>query len=95
MQTTNFENYRQGLVDSILSTRSFEELDSRLFEASCDLGGYQSHAISDEAMAAIITKSQSDVQAGRIISMADMEDFMNRKVYELTHRVDSHCAAEP
>ncbi|MBQ3632137.1 MAG: hypothetical protein II949_13015 [Prevotella sp.] len=92
---TNFETYRKELADSILSAKDFQELDDKLFEASCDLGGYQTHEISDEAMAAIMRKSQSDVEAGRIYSMDDMEAFMNSKVYELTHRMDSHCAAEP
>lgn len=92
---TNFETYRNGLVDSILSTKSFEELDDKLFEASCDIGGYTTHEISDEAMTAIMRKSQSDVEAGRVYSMDEMEAFMNRKVYELTHRMDGHCAAEP
>ena len=92
---TNFETYRNSLADSILSAKSYEELDDKLFEASCDLGGYQVHDISDEAMAAIMRRSQSDVMAGRVYSMDDMEAFMNRKVYELTHRMDRYCAAEP
>ena len=46
--------------------------------------------ISDEAMAAIMRKSQNDVEAGRVYSMDEMEAFMNRKVYELTHRMDGH-----
>ena len=95
MQTTNFETYRKGLADNILSAKNFEELDDRLFEASCELGGYQSYDISDEAMAAIMMRSQSDALHGRMFSMDEMESFMNRKIDELTHRMDSYCAAEP
>lgn len=94
MRTISLDTYKKELVDGILSARDFDDLSTKLFDASCDLAGYESHEISDEAMAAIIRRSQQDVAAGRVYSMKDVELFMNQKVYELTHRMDGNCVAE-
>ena len=38
--------------------------------------------------------SHRQALAGETVSMSDVERFMDEKIYELTHRVDTYSVAE-
>ena len=50
---------------------------------------------ANDALKTILTRSHAQAMAGQIVSMDEVERFMNDKVYELTHPVDAYCVAEP
>ena len=47
------------------------------------------------ALLNILRKSHEQALAGKTYSMDYVEHFMNDKLYELKHRMDSSCVAEP
>ena len=49
----------------------------------------------NEALKAILRKSHAQTLAGETYSMDYVEHFMNNKIYELEHRMDACCVAEP
>lgn len=49
----------------------------------------------NEALKAILRKSHAQALAGESYSMDYAEHFMNNKIYELEHRMDTCCVAEP
>ena len=48
-----------------------------------------------EALLKILRKSHEQALAGETYSMDYVERFIKDKVYELNHRMDSCCVAEP
>ena len=50
---------------------------------------------NNTAMLNILRKSHEQALAGETYSMDYVERFMQDKLYELEHRMDSCCVAEP
>lgn len=48
-----------------------------------------------ESFCDILTRSHEQTLSGNTYSMEYVEQFMDEKVYELTHQMDTNCVAEP
>ena len=50
---------------------------------------------ANDALITILKKSHEQAMSGQTLKMDEVGRFIHDKVYELTHPVDSYCAAEP
>lgn len=50
--------------------------------------------IADEHLCAILRRSHEQAVSGNTFSEDFVEQFMDSKVYELTHQMDTACVAE-
>ncbi len=48
----------------------------------------------NDALKKILEKSHQQALAGDTLSMDAVERFMEEKIYELTHSMDTNCVAE-
>lgn len=94
MRTIPFETYKKTLADSILQSADYDALEDRIMEAQWEMTDDSTRETSDETMIAIIKKSHAEGLAGKNLSMEQVESIVNRKIYELSHRMDPICAAE-
>lgn len=95
MRTTPFDAYKKRLAESILHSEDYNALEDRIMEAQWEIADAPVHETKDETMIAILRKSHAEGLAGKNLSMDQVESLVNQKIYELTHRMDAICAAEP
>lgn len=95
MKIVAFEDYKQSLISSLQGTETLDELEDKIFEAQWDLTGEEISEPSEETMLEIIGMSEADAKSGRVYSMEEVERLIDQKEYELIHRMDSYCVAEP
>lgn len=48
----------------------------------------------NDALITLLQKSHVQAMAGDTVPMNEVESFMQNKIYELTHSVDTCCVAE-
>ena len=48
----------------------------------------------NDALITLLQKSHAQAMAGDTVPMNEVESFMQNKIYELTHSVDTCCVAE-
>ena len=94
MRTTPFDTYKQRLANDILQAADYEALEDEVLNAQWEMADVPVYETSDETMLAILTKSHAEGLAGKNSSMEDVERLMDQTIYELTHRMDTHSAAE-
>lgn len=95
MRTTPFETYKRALAESIMQSADYDALEDKLMEAQWEVADVPAHDTCDEALVAILKKSHAQALAGQTISMEEVECYITNLEYELTHRMDAYCAAEP
>lgn len=49
---------------------------------------------NNDALITLLQKSHAQAMAGDTVPMNEVENFMQNKIYELTHSVDTYCVAE-
>ncbi len=94
MRTTPFDTYKQRLANDILHAADYEALEDEVLNAQWEMADVPVYETSDETMLAILRKSHAEGLAGKNSSMEDVERLMDQTIYELTHRMDTHSAAE-
>ena len=50
---------------------------------------------NNEALVTLLKMSHQQALTGQTYSSAEVEQFMNNRIYELTHRMDACSVAEP
>lgn len=90
MREVPFETYKQRLAENILSATDYDALEDRLFEAEWEVSDAPTYEAKDETMVAILKKSHAEGLAGKNHSMEEVEQLLDQRIYELTHRMDSY-----